>query len=179
MRIVQSAPTSMQAIRSTVAYGSLHPKAKNEIDDAEATQADAEQAYIQRKLEPGENLFVVIPKELWTPAMIESAKGIEDPVFRLLRPLYGWARSGNLWEKHLDETLTTMLSTEDREKVNKQSIELQTIETHQETLKRIKGFRSLDASVRLAPNFHQNRGIRKTYSAYSICRRYDHERTGA
>ena len=142
-----SAPTSMQAIRSTIAYGSLSPpmteadaKSANvtvEMADAEATQADAEQAYIQRKLDPEENLFVVIPREMWSEEMKASAEGISDPVFRLLRPLYGWQRSGSLWEQHLEETLVTMKSAEEREADNIKSIELQMIETHHQTCQKI------------------------------------------
>ncbi len=82
-----SAPTSMSCIRSAVSYGALFPNADPELDGS-ATTADAEQAYIQRKLEPGDNLFIHVPRDLWTPEMIRSAKGMKEPVFRLLRPLY-------------------------------------------------------------------------------------------
>jgi hypothetical protein len=133
-----SAPTSMGCIRSSVTYGSLFPHEDPNLDGS-STVADAEQAYIQRTLEPDENLFVIVPKEMWTPKMHQSAIGIDDPVFRLLRPLYGWSRSGNLWEKHLSETVQTMLSEEERSKINAESIALQSIETARETCRRIEG----------------------------------------
>ena len=40
--------------------------------------------------------------------MREQAKGINNPVFRLRRPLYGWSRSGNIWESHLDAQLKSI-----------------------------------------------------------------------
>ena len=107
-----SAPTSMACVRSTVGYGCLHSD-PDPTKDGTASVADAEQAYIQRKLPSDVNMFLSIPRELWTEKMISSARGIADPVFRLLRPLYGWQRSGNLWEKHLEESLTSMKSPEE------------------------------------------------------------------
>ena len=70
--------------------------------------------------------------------MVKSSRDIQDPVFRLLRPLYGWSRSGNLWEEHLKESLQTMLTQEDREALNIESINLQAVETHHETIRRLK-----------------------------------------
>lgn len=136
-----SAPTSMACIRTTVSYGALTSD-PDPLKDGSAAQANACQAYIQRKIEPGENLFVSIPREMRTDKMVESAKGISDPVFRLLLPLYGWSRSGNLWEKHLDETLQTMQTEAQREKAKKantDSIKLQAIETARQTCERIDG----------------------------------------
>ena len=40
--------------------------------------------------------------------MRKNAKGIINPVFRLRRPLYGWSRSGNIWEHHLADTLKSI-----------------------------------------------------------------------
>ena len=40
-----------------------------------------------------------------TDEMKKHAASMYDPVFRLRRPLYGWSRSGNIWEKHLAQTL--------------------------------------------------------------------------
>ena len=105
-----SAPSSMSCIRSVATFGALFPDPDIELD-GNATQADAEVAYVQRKLGPDEKLYVVIPRELWTDKMIKSAKGIDDPVFKLLRPLYGWQRSGNLWESHLKENVNDVQIT--------------------------------------------------------------------
>ena len=133
-----SAPTSMACIRSVAGYGCLFPN-KQDIDDGNATVADAEQAYIQRKLPEDVNMYLYIPRELWTPKMIESARGISDPVFRLLRPLYGWQRSGALWEKHLEESLITMKTEDERALVNHESIQLQAIETQRMLCESIEG----------------------------------------
>ena len=119
-----SAPTSMSCIRSTVAHGALFPDV-DPMNDGNATQADAEVAYVQRKLDPDERLYVVIPRELWTPKMVKTAIGISDPVFRLLKPLYGWQRSGNLWGSHLKDTLVTLKSQDERDAIDMKSIELQ------------------------------------------------------
>jgi hypothetical protein len=43
-----------------------------------------------------------------TPEMKQKAYMLRCPVFRLRRPLYGWSRSGNIWEKHLAETLQSL-----------------------------------------------------------------------
>jgi hypothetical protein len=92
-----SAPTSMACIRSTMAYGQL--------SGGGSSQSDAEQAYIQPWLKPEEVIFIYVPQELMTDKMKESAAKCRNPVFRLRKPLYGWSRSGNIWEKHLSETL--------------------------------------------------------------------------
>ena len=101
--------------------------------------ADAEQAYIQRLAPSDLNIFLSIPRELWTKNMIESARGITDPVFRLLRPLYGWQRSGHLWEKHLEETLVTLKTAEKRDKANAESIELQAVGSQRKLCESIDG----------------------------------------
>lgn len=82
---------------------------------------------------------MVIPREMWTDKMIESAKGIDDPVFRLLRPLYGGARSGNLWEKRFSETVQTLETEEERAKINAESMPLQAVETARKLAERIDG----------------------------------------
>ena len=59
-----------------------------------------------------------------------------------MRPLYGWSRSGNLWEKYLDETLTTLKPESEREKAKKanaDSMKLQAIESARLTCERIDG----------------------------------------
>ena len=40
--------------------------------------------------------------------MRDNCVGVKNPVFRLRRPLYGWSRSGNIWEHHLAETLKSI-----------------------------------------------------------------------
>jgi hypothetical protein len=92
-----SAPTSMACIRSTTAFGQL--------SGGGSSQSDAEQAYIQPWLKEDEIIFTHVPEELQTDKMRESAMMCRNPVFRLRKPLYGWSRSGNIWEKHLSDTL--------------------------------------------------------------------------
>ena len=87
----------MAAIRSVIAYG--------ELSGGSSSQADAEQAYIQPLLPDDIKLFLTIPTHLMTDEMKKHAASMYDPVFRLRRPLYGWSRSGNIWEKHLAQTL--------------------------------------------------------------------------
>ncbi len=73
-----------------------------------SSSADAEQANIQPLLPENEVIFVHIPADLQSPAMKKACLGIVDPVFRLLRPLYGLPRSGNIWEKYVSEKLKTI-----------------------------------------------------------------------
>ena len=86
-----SAPTNMAVIRSVLAYG--------ELSGGGSSQADAEQAYIQPLLPDDIKFFLTIPSHLMTAEMKTLAASMYDPVFRLRRPLYGWSRSGNIWEK--------------------------------------------------------------------------------
>ena len=95
-----NAPTNMACIRSVIAY--------SQLSGGNVSQADARQAYIQPKLEDDVYIFVTIPEEMWNDEMKKAAKGINNPVFRLRRPLYGWSRSGNIWEGHLDAQLKSI-----------------------------------------------------------------------
>ena len=95
-----SAPTNMTCIRSVIAYG--------QASNGECSQADAEQAFIQPLLDESVHMFIFIPPDMWTDEMRKNAKGIINPVFRLRRPLYGWSRSGNIWEHHLADTLKSI-----------------------------------------------------------------------
>jgi len=95
-----SAPTRMACIRSVVTFGQL--------TGSGSSSADAEQAYIQPLLPENEVIFVHIPADLQSPAMKRACVGIVEPVFRLLRPLYGLPRSGNIWEKYVAEKLKTI-----------------------------------------------------------------------
>ena len=92
-----SAPTNMTCIRSVLAYGHL--------SGGETSQADAEQAFIQPLLDESVHMFIFVPPEMQTIEMKNNCKNIINPVFRLRRPLYGWSRSGNIWESHLSNTL--------------------------------------------------------------------------
>jgi hypothetical protein len=87
----------MACVRSTIAYG--------QISGGGSSQTDAEQAYIQPWLRPDEIIYIYVPEELMTETMKATAANCRNPVFRLRRPLYGWSRSGNIWERHLSETL--------------------------------------------------------------------------
>ena len=92
-----SAPTNMTCIRSVIAYGQL--------SKGGSSTADAEQAFIQPRMPDHEVVFVSIPDELKTDEMKLACQCMRNPVFRLRRPLYGWTRSGNIWEKHLETSL--------------------------------------------------------------------------
>ena len=92
-----SAPTNMTCIRSVLAYGHL--------SGGETSQADAEQAFIQPLLDDSVHMFIFVPPEMQTIEMRNNCKNVINPVFRLRRPLYGWSRSGNIWESHLSNTL--------------------------------------------------------------------------
>ena len=92
-----SAPTNMTCIRSVLAYGHL--------SGGETSQADAEQAFIQPLLDESVHMYIFVPPEMQTIEMKNHCKGVVNPVFRLRRPLYGWSRSGNIWESHLSNTL--------------------------------------------------------------------------
>ena len=87
-----SAPTNMVCVRPVIAYG--------QVTNSGSTQADAEQAFIQPLLPDDECIHTHIPQDIIDghPDLKASIVGVHDPVFRLRRPLYGWSRSGNIWE---------------------------------------------------------------------------------
>ena len=87
----------MTCIRSVLAYGHL--------SGGETSQADAEQAFIQPLLDESVHMYIFVPPEMQTIEMKQNCKNVFNPVFRLRRPLYGWSRSGNIWESHLANTL--------------------------------------------------------------------------
>eukprot|EP00971_Amphidinium_carterae_P350285 6491469-Amphidinium_carterae.2 len=92
-----SAPTTMAAIRAVLSYGVMRGRG--------ATQADGTQAFVQPHLPDHVVIFAYIPPELRTQKQHEMAKSMVSPVFRLWRPLYGWACSGKLWAEHLDSKM--------------------------------------------------------------------------
>ena len=96
-----NAPTNMACIRSVIAYGQL--------SGGESSQADAEQAYIQPLLDDKIHMFIFVPPEMQTEEMKANCIGVSNPVFRLRRPLYGWSRSGNIWEHHLSDKLKAIV----------------------------------------------------------------------
>jgi hypothetical protein len=102
-----SAPTNMVAIRSVIGYG--------ELSEGGSSTADAEQAYIQPLLPEDVVLYVFIPDSLMTEEMKAAARKLRCPVFRLRRPLCGWSRSGNIWEKHLTDALLALDEQTERE----------------------------------------------------------------
>ena len=116
----------MCAIRSVVAYG--------EVSKGGSSQADAEAAYIQPRLPEDIQFFVHVPPTIMTEEMKLSASKLRNPVFRLRRPLYGWSRSGNIWEKHLAETLMSFDS----------NTEQQMLETLNKVRKTVPGNQSTD-----------------------------------
>ena len=50
-------------------------------------------------------MYIFVPYEMQTAEVRKNSIGVSDPVFRLRRPLYGWSRSGNIWENHLADSL--------------------------------------------------------------------------
>ena len=95
-----SAPTNMTCVRSVLAYGHL--------SGGETSQADAEQAFIQPLLDDRVHVYIFVPPEMQTIEMRNNCKNVSNPVFRLRRPLYGWSRSGNIWESHPSNTITSI-----------------------------------------------------------------------
>jgi hypothetical protein len=59
---------------------------------------DVQQAYLQAELR-GPPTYVVLPKELWTPAMHK----MKCPVVRLNRALYGHKNSGVFWQEYCEK----------------------------------------------------------------------------
>ncbi len=66
-------------------------------------QADAEQAFIQPLLDDDVHMYIFVPAEMRTIEMRQNCRNVINSVFRLRRPLYGWSRSGNIWESHLSK----------------------------------------------------------------------------
>ena len=83
----------MQAGKACDAYGLLPGHS--------VEQCDAEQAYIQSKLEGPTPTWVRIPRERWPAEWAE----MRDPVCPLILALYGHPDSGGYWERHCDKNL--------------------------------------------------------------------------
>ena len=90
---LSSSPATLQAMKCVDAYGAFPGNATQ--------QCDAEQAYIQAKLQ-GTPTWVRLPKELWPPEWREKFR---DPVVKLNLALYGHPDSGGHWEKHCNDAL--------------------------------------------------------------------------
>ena len=90
-----SAPAAMSATKMCDAYGLL-PGHSIET-------ADAEQAYINAKLE-GARTYVRLPRER-LPA---KWKHMRDPVFHLVLALYGHPDSGGHWEAYCEKMLASL-----------------------------------------------------------------------
>ena len=82
--------------------------AYGQLSGGETSQADAEQAFIQPLLDDSVHMYIFVPPEMQTIEMRENCRNVVNPVFRLRRPLYGWSRSGNIWEAHLANTLMAL-----------------------------------------------------------------------
>ena len=89
----------MTAIRTATSYG--------QVSGDGSSTADAEAAYIQPLLPEDVHLFIYVPDELMTIEMRAKASLLRRPVFRLRRPLYGWSRNVNIWEKYLKNSWRT------------------------------------------------------------------------
>jgi hypothetical protein len=85
-----SSPASMEAGKACDIFGSLPG---NNVQ-----QADAEQAYVQAPMRSPHETWVTLPRNQW-PAHWE---GMDKPVVRLHKALYGHPDSGTYWEKHCD-----------------------------------------------------------------------------
>ena len=87
-----SSPAALQAAKLVDAYGLL-PGHTTE-------QADAEMAYINANLE-GTPTYVRLP-----PNRVPAAhKHVRDPVYRLVKALYGHPDSGGYWERYAHDVL--------------------------------------------------------------------------
>ena len=62
---------------------------------------DVEQAYLQADMK-GPAVYIMLPKELWTPEMHE----MRCLVFRLEKALYGHKHSGVYWQEFSHEKVT-------------------------------------------------------------------------
>ena len=88
-------PASMEAAKCVDAYSCL-PGHRGEQDDAE-------QAFIQAKIDDSETeTFARIPREY----LPEHARNMKDPVVRVRKALYGHPDAPGLWERHLEEKLS-------------------------------------------------------------------------
>jgi len=92
---MSSAPASMEASKACDAFGLLPGHATQ--------QCDAEQAYIQSKLE-GAPTWVRMPRERWPAAWAK----FRDPVCPLKLALYGHPDAGGCWEKHCEDRLRSV-----------------------------------------------------------------------
>ena len=94
---VGSTPTSMAVCRALVAGHALH------YSTTELLQSDCKRAYIQAKLD-GPPTFVELPKEWWPPHW----RGMQRPVCRLDKALYGHPKAGDLWADRLSSILAEL-----------------------------------------------------------------------
>jgi len=91
---ISSAPATIAAAKAADTYGMFKGHG---VD-----QCDAEQAYIQAKLQ-GDPTWVRIPREEWPEEWIK--KRYYDPVCPLEQALYGHSASGAYWEKQCEKDL--------------------------------------------------------------------------
>ncbi len=94
---LSSCPATMEGSRSADCYGC--------IPGNNVMQADAEQAYIQAKLE-GTPTWVEIPREEWPDEWVK--RGMIRPVCPLHLALYGHPDSGGHWEAHCEAHLASV-----------------------------------------------------------------------
>jgi hypothetical protein len=90
-----SAPAAMSATKMCDAYGLMKGHS--------IETADAEQAYINAKLE-GAPTYVRLPRE----RLPSKWKHMKDPVFRLVLALYGHPDSGGHWEAYCEKMLESL-----------------------------------------------------------------------
>ena len=94
-----SCPAGIGSARTAVAYAAAV--------DGIVEAADAEAAYIQSVL-TGPSTFCILPPEWisYMPADVQSkAAGMFNPVFKMIKSLYGHPTAGKCWEDHLTSIL--------------------------------------------------------------------------
>ncbi len=79
----------MASTPATMEASELPTAVRASFEGHKIESRDVEQAYLQAKME-GLQVYITLPKELWTPAMHET----RCLVFRLERTLYGHKHSG-------------------------------------------------------------------------------------
>ena len=95
---IASTPTSLNTMRAGITYAGL-------VEGGETQQSDAVSAYTQHILTPadGDPVWIRLPADWMLPCHAKFA----DPVFLLLRPLYGHPAAGRIWEKHLSDIMSS------------------------------------------------------------------------
>jgi hypothetical protein len=98
---VQSCPCTMSTVRYVTAFSLAS-------GGGPPSSADAIAAYVQSSLPKDITLYAWIDKDLWSPEMAQAARGIDRPVWRLRKSLYGLSCAGHLWQNYLQSHLESL-----------------------------------------------------------------------